>query len=138
MDTLKVIKDLEHCLNADCRECGHAQTESGITCGRLLKAVLVKVRKLAVYERLLKKGKMMKLPCAVGDKIYWISDEDCEGNKVKTVMAERVKFIVVCKDGFYTSCADEVMQDFDRIGSRWALLTRKEAEKMAERMNADI
>lgn len=138
MNTETVIKDLEHCLNADCQECGHAQTASKLTCGKLLKSVLVKVRQLAAYEQLLKQGRMVKLPCALKDKIYWISDEDGEGNKVKTVKTERVDFIVISRDGFYTACTDDLLDYCDKIGSRWALLTKGQAEKMAGEMNAGI
>lgn len=138
MNTETVIKDLEYCLNADCQECRHAQEELELTCRNSLKSVLIKVRQLAIYERMLKQGKMIKLPCAVKDKIYRISDEDSEGNKEKTVVAERVDFIVIGKDGFYTACTDGILDYCDKIGSRWALLTKEQAEKMAGEMNAGI
>lgn len=138
MNTETVIKDLEHCLNADCQGCGSAQTASKLTCGKLLKSVLVKVRQLAIYEQLLKQGRMIKLPCTLKDKIYWINDEDVEGHKVKTVMTERVDSIIIRKDGFYTSCTDDILDYCDKIGSRWALPTRGQAEKMAGEMNAGI
>lgn len=138
MNTETVIKDLECCLNANCQECGQAQTASELTCRKLLKSALVKVRQLAIYERMLKQGKMVKLPCALKDKIYWISDEDGEGNKVKTVMTQRVDFIVISKDGIYTACTDDLLDYCDKIGSRWSLLTKEQAEKIAGEMNAGI
>lgn len=136
MDTETVVKDLEHCLSADCQECGHAQAASKLTCGKLLKSALAKVRQLAIYEQMLKQGRMVKLPCALKDKIYWISDEDVEGHKVKTVMAQRVDSIIIRKDGFYTSSTDDILDYCDKVGSRWALPTRGQAEKMAGEMEA--
>lgn len=34
------------------------------------------LNKLAEYEDLEEQGKLLKLPCKPGDKLYWISDQD--------------------------------------------------------------
>lgn len=43
-------------------------------CGEIL-------TKLADYEDLEEQGRLLALPCKIGDRLYWIDDEDDDGNK---------------------------------------------------------
>ena len=76
------------------------------------------VDKLAEYEDLEEQGKLLKLPCAVGDTIYTIySDEDSsfiEEPKVVEVSTHRVWI-------------DSAYFDYDDFG-KTVFLTREEAE----------
>lgn len=76
------------------------------------------VEKLAEYEDLEEQGKLLKLPCAVGDTIYAIySDEDSsfiEEPKVVEVSTHRVWI-------------DSAYFDYDDFG-KTVFLTRQEAE----------
>lgn len=38
-------------------------------------------RKLKDYEDLEEQGRLLVLPCEIGDRLYWIDDEDDDGNK---------------------------------------------------------
>lgn len=74
--------------------------------------------KLAEYEDLEEQGKLLKLPCAVGDTVYTIySDEDSsfiEESKVEEVSTHRVWI-------------DSTYFDYDDFG-KTVFLTREEAE----------
>lgn len=75
-------------------------------CGEIL-------TKLADYEDLQEQGRLLVLPCKTGDRLYWIGDED-----------EKVQAIGI--DEFTTVPAT--------IGSRYALLTLEDANKMLAEM----
>lgn len=37
--------------------------------------------KLADYENLEEQGRLLVLPCKIGDRLHWIDDEDDDGNE---------------------------------------------------------
>lgn len=82
------------------------------------------IDKLGRLEDLEEQGKLMKLPCAVGDTIYMIySDEDSsfvEESKVVEVSTYRVWI-------------DSACFDYDDFG-KTVFLTRKEAEAALEEL----
>lgn len=82
------------------------------------------VEKLAEYEDLEEQGKLLKLPCAVGDTIYTIySDEDSsfiEESKAVEVSTHRVWI-------------DSAYFDYDDFG-KTVFLTREEAEAALKEM----
>lgn len=89
--------------------------------------------KLCEYEDLEEQGLLVRLPCKVGDTLYWISDEDENGNKVLTIMeTEPVKAVAVSTDGIYVRTEEE--PEYDKLGSKYALLTREEAEDALQKM----
>lgn len=90
--------------------------------------------KLAKCEDAEAAGKLAILPCALGDKLYWIADETVDGKPGLCIRrTEPVIGIAVQKDGFYV-CTDPD-GGYDRLGCEWAMLTEEEAERMLERMN---
>ena len=52
-------------------------------------------RKLAEYEDLEEKGKLLKLPCAIGDKLYILTDDSPTG--IEETVCEK---IIVFKNNF--------------------------------------
>lgn len=85
------------------------------------------VEKLGEYEDLEEQGKLMKLPCKLGDITYWISDEDEDGNKIPTVRESApVIGISMQEDGFYILCDGD--KEYQKVGERWCFLTIEDAE----------
>ena len=92
-------------------------------------------RKLAHYEDLEEAGRLIELPCAIGDTTYWIGTEDADGNEGPCVMeSEPIRGILCTKDGFYVEIDTRT---FSKVGSSDCLLTREEAEEMLERMQCN-
>lgn len=82
--------------------------------------------KLKIYEDLEEQGWLLRLPCKLGDAIYWIDEEEGE------VKMSSVTGIAIGMDGFYVTC-EKYHEDYCKVGSEFALLTRQEAEdKLAE------
>lgn len=96
--------------------------------------------KLADYEDLEEQGRLLALPCKIGDRLYWIDDEDDDGNKGLCIKQynedEKVQAIGIDKDGdiFVMLGIDEFFTDPDTIGSQYALLTLEDANKMLAEM----
>ena len=91
--------------------------------------------KLNHYEDLEEAGRLIELPCAIGDTTYWIGTEDEDGNEGLCVMeSEPIRGILCTKDGFYVEIDTRT---FSKVGSSDCLLTRAEAEKMLERMQCN-
>ena len=102
-------------------------------CGEIL-------TKLADYEDLEEQGRLLALPCKIGDRLYWINDEDDDGNKGFCIKQynedEKVQAIGIDKDGdmFVMIGIDEFFTAPDTIGSQYALLTLEDANKMLSEM----
>ena len=93
------------------------------------------LERLAHYEDLEEAGRLIELPCAIGDITYWIGTEDEDGNEGLCVMeSEPVRGILCTKDGFYVEIDTRT---FSKVGSSDCLLTRAEAEEMLERIKSD-
>lgn len=85
------------------------------------------VDRLAEYEDLEEQGKLLKLPCKLGDTTFWISDEDENGNKIPTVRENNpIAGIAMQEDGLYILSDGD--NEYQKAGTRWAFLTREEAE----------
>jgi hypothetical protein len=97
-------------------------------------------RKLKDYEDLEEQGRLLVLPCKIGDRLYWIDDEDDDGNKGLCIKQynedEKVQAIGIDKDGdiFVMLGIDEFFTAPDTIGSQYALLTLEDANKMLAEM----
>lgn len=71
-------------------------------------------------------SEMIKLPCKIGDMVYWVDVDVDEG----TIGTYEIKGIETKPDGFYIVDCDN---NIDKIGSEYALLTESEAmAKLAE------
>lgn len=96
--------------------------------------------KLADYEDLEEQGRLLALPCKIGDRLYWIDDEDDDGNKGLCIKQynedEKVQSIGIDKDGdiFVMIGIDEFTTVPATIGSQYALLTLEDANKMLAEM----
>lgn len=83
--------------------------------------------KFVEWENAEEQGKLLKLPCKLGDITFWTSDEDDEGNKIPTVRENTpIVGIAVQEDGFYILFDGD--NEYQKVGERWAFLTREEAE----------
>lgn len=91
------------------------------------------VEKLAEYEIAEEEGRLVVLPCNVGDTVYLIDDIDCVFER-ESIVTE----IEIDKDGVTIMIQDEIpicssgynLSDFGEI----VFLTREEAEKALKEM----
>ena len=91
------------------------------------------VKKLAEYETAEEEGRLVVLPCNVGDTVYLIDDIDCVFER-ESIVTE----IEIDKDGATIMIQDEIpicssgynLSDFGEI----VFLTREEAEKALKEM----
>lgn len=89
------------------------------------------LNKLAEYEELEEQGKLQKLPCKLGVTAFWISDEDGDGNKIPTIRESNpIIGIAIHEDGLYILTDKD--DEYQKVGTRWAFLTREEAEAALE------
>ena len=65
-------------------------------------------------------GRLVELPCNVGDNIYWINDEE----NCVSVHKNGIRGILVRKDGFAIEDTDGCI---DVAGTKYCYLTREEA-----------
>lgn len=92
------------------------------------------MERLAEYEDLGEQGKLLKLPCKLGDATFWISDEDEDGNKTLTVReGNPIIGIAVQKDGLYILVDGD--DEYQKVGGRWAFLTKEAAEAALKEMS---
>lgn len=85
------------------------------------------IQELYKYRKLEEQGKLLKLPCKLGDTTFWISDEDENGNKIPTVRESNpIVGIDIQKDGLYILTDGDT--EYEKVGTRWAFLSREEAE----------
>lgn len=98
------------------------------------------ITKLAEYETLEEQGKLPKLPCAVGDMVYYCYDE------IK-IAPMRVEEIIIAKYGtalLLDYCGDneqlkhwKINVESTAIDCKIIFLTREEAEVALEKMSDD-
>lgn len=82
--------------------------------------------KLAEYEDLEEQGRLIKLPCKVGDTVYYIDDGEIYWDKVYSIDLRKEKGEFV----FCIGCMDYKEEDFGKI----AFTSKAEAEKALEEM----
>ena len=76
-----------------------------------------------IADYLLENGVII-LPCKIGDDLYWISDEnevECQRNAIVGIVVEDGCFEALDIDG-----------NIDKIGTRYAYLSREEAVRALE------
>lgn len=97
--------------------------------------ILRLAEKLKYYEDAEEQGRLLVIPCKIGDRLHWI-DEDDDGNKGLCIKQynedEKVQAIGIDKDGdiFAMIGIDEFTTVPATIGSQYALLTLEDAKKM--------
>ena len=88
--------------------------------------------KLGKYEDLEEQGRLVKLPCKVGARLYWIDDEDDYGHKEMCIKqyseSEKVTGFSLGEDGEVFVFIGYDGSEPIMIGERYALLTRELAE----------
>lgn len=98
------------------------------------------LEELKEYKELEEQGRLLKLPCKIGETLWWISDEDEEGNKVfcPRKCEEPISLVGIDRDGDIVVLVGESENNpFDKLGSRWALLTKEEAEAKLKEMKGE-
>lgn len=111
---------------------------SKTTQGEKIAAIL---KKLADYEDLEEQGRLIKLPCKIGDDIYFVPNEvnyklnilnkHSENNKV---YHQKVEDFVLTRHGWYLECDKDVKYGTDhiltdRLFCKTWFLTKSEAEE---------
>lgn len=110
----------------------NGKTKEMVTESNEYKKYFEKLAELEELEELEEQRLLLHLPCKLGDDFYWISDEEPEhGIKSEVKICGKIKGIAVMEDGFYIIDEDG---DMNKVGSRYALLTREDAEKKLEEM----
>lgn len=97
---------------------------------RCIKKLVAEVEPYKVYKDLEEQGLLVRLPCKLGDDLYWISDEDDDGDPIPTIKEEEhgVTNILINESGIFVNTCDYPPSGCDKLGGRYALLSRKEAE----------
>ena len=90
------------------------------------------IEKLGKYEDLEEQGRLVKLPCKVGARLYWIDDEDDYGHKEMCIKqyseSEKVTGFSLGEDGEVFVFIGYDGSEPSMVGERYALLTRELAE----------
>lgn len=93
------------------------------------------LHRLAMYEDFQEQGKLQIFPCKLGDTAFWVSEEDKDGNDIPTIHeTQPIDGIAFMADGMYTHT--DGSETWDKIGERYALITRKQAEQFVEKEKA--
>lgn len=94
--------------------------------------------KLGNNEDLEEQGRLLVLPCKIGDRLYWIDEEDDDGNEglfiKKYPKKEPVTVIAINENGKYCVQIGYENNPLEEIGTQYALLTLEDAKKMLAEM----
>lgn len=83
---MKLSEQIKQCFNVvGCGECENYETRSMLTCPGLMKKAYERIKE---YEDLEEQGKLLKLPCAIGDLLY--------EPQINTGMVEEYIVIHIC------------------------------------------
>lgn len=136
----KLSEELRHCLDGNgCQQCSNYQSESRLTCPKLLQKAYEVVKR---YEEMEKEGKLIKLPFTTGDEV-WVIDENkkfrCKVIKVE--ICNQRKFAVVEKNMIYEENMGYIRVPIANFG-KTVFLEKEAAEKalkeMEDRKNGEI
>ena len=97
--------------------------------------IQIAIDKLAEYEDLEEQGKLLKLPCAVGDTVYIIDDIENEFERTSIVtgieIEEENEVYIMVSDGFQSGSSSSFgVDDFGKT----IFLTRPDAERALAEM----
>lgn len=98
--------------------------------------VIPKLEKLAEYETAEDEGRLVVLPCKVGDTVYLIDDIDCVFERESIVTGIEIDedgVTIMIQDESPISSSGYDIQDFDET----IFLNRDVAEKALEEMNQE-
>ncbi len=89
------------------------------------------LERLGELEEDERQGKLVRLPCKIGDPIWWIAPENERGIPELTVELVKtlVGAIIITENGIRvaTDDTDIIIEYSDEIGSRFAYLSREDA-----------
>lgn len=98
--------------------------------------------KFKEYQQLEEQGRLIKLPCKVGARLYWIDDEDDYGYKKMCIKqyseSEKVTGFSLGEDGEVLVFIGYDGSEPSMVGERYALLTRELAEAKLKELRGDI
>jgi hypothetical protein len=77
-------------------------------------------------------GRVVMLPCKVGDDLYWIDDED-KSNPVVRLQKRGVREILLGRNKLWIGDGDCL----DEVGTQYCFLTRSEAEAALQNWHED-
>lgn len=101
----------------------------------VLQAAIAALQEKQHNDELRQQGRLVELPCALGDTAYWISDIDEDGNENDNVQKTGpIKGIAIEEDGLYIKTDPGL---YDKVGSRYALLTLETAQEALEKIEAE-
>ena len=94
--------------------------------------------KLKEYEDLEEQGLLAKLPCKLGDDLYWINDEFIDDIKIEKEHG-CITGILIYKDDFYVTTAEDIenYHSLSKVGSQWGLLSVEQAEQKLKEMERE-
>lgn len=107
------------------------------------------LEQLKAYKDAEEQGLLLRLPCKIGDDVYFIPSEvNYKLNilngyeKNNRVYHQKIERIVLTRNGWYVECDKDIEYGTDRIhikqhfGETW-FLTREEAEAALEKMKGE-
>jgi hypothetical protein len=91
-----------------------------------------RLEELEEYKELEEQNLLLKLPCKVGDEVYWLHDDYEGGSCVKS---KQVVGVGIDKDGFLISTDESDLECWERPDdSPWCILSKEKAEQELEIM----
>lgn len=121
----KLSEELRHCLEDNsCGDCQYHKPETKFTCKGLLQKAYERIKE---YEDLEEQGKLLKIPCNVGDKMY------LPNQYVKMITEFEIIEIQIFKDEIVFVDDSDNEWTNGNIGNQ-VFLTRPEAERALAEM----
>lgn len=123
----KLSEELRQCLDErKCTGCDCYDAEMVLTCKKLLQKAYERIKE---YEELEEHGKLMKLPCAIGDTVYRIIPKT-----YRKIAELKIKEFVVCENGLcFRTDKTDFSYSCDEFGE-YIFLTKEEAEAALQKM----
>ncbi|MCI9418335.1 MAG: hypothetical protein HFI82_13285 [Eubacterium sp.] len=143
----KLSDKLRQCLEGKtCGECPYYEKKTKVTCSGLLQKAYEVVKryeeivdKLAEYENIEEQGKLLKLPCAVGDKVYahcsmfGILEYEVDNIAISKTITYQCSSYSKPVGDCPSECLDEIELDISDFGKD-VFLTKEAAEKALKEM----
>lgn len=127
------IKEINRLYAEKCKEL--AECQKNCLTGIELANIAIGLKKLREYEDLEEQGKLLKLPCAVGDTVYVIPSETnyklniinghSENNRVYEQVVNRIE---ISNTGYLLVTCDGMASVVDTFYKKTWFLTKEEAE----------
>ena len=108
------------------------------------KQVAEYLQELLAYKSLEEQGRLLKLPCRIGDTLWWIQPgwkDGCLTEKVVQCPIP-VKLIALDENGNFYVFHDEddyySFDSWDKVGDKYALLTKEDAEAKLKEIRGEV